>query len=84
MLNGKVMIIIDSSKFTSEILDAKIKKLADESDISGLLSNSDLDNKIKTLSANIELKAQQNKSVKLQTQDLCFFLGKNIFGDNGF
>ena len=57
MLNGKVMIIIDSSKFTSEILDAKIKKLADESDISGLLSNSDLDNKIKTLSANIELKA---------------------------
>ena len=57
MLNGKVMIIIDSSKFTSEILDAKIKKLANESDISGLLSNSDLDNKIKTLSANIELKA---------------------------
>ena len=57
MLNGKVMIIIDSNKFTSEILDAKIKKLANESDISGLLSNSDLDNKIKTLSANIELKA---------------------------
>ena len=57
MLNGKVMIIIDSSKFTSEILDAKIKKLANESDISGLLSNSDLDNKMKTLSANIELKA---------------------------
>ena len=30
-----------------------------------------------------ELKAEQNKIVKLKTYDLTYFLGKNIFSDQG-
>ena len=31
-----------------------------------------------------ELKAEQDKIVKLQTYDLEYFLGKNVFGGHGF
>ena len=31
-----------------------------------------------------ESKAEQDKIVKLQTNDLSFFLGKDFFGDDGF
>ena len=35
------------------------------------------------LAAKPELKAEQNKIVKLKTYDLTYFLGKNIFSDQG-
>ena len=48
------------------MLDAKIKqnKLIDQSDISNLVKNSDLNS---TLATEAELKAEQNKIVKPQT-----------------
>ena len=35
------------------------------------------------MSVKPELKAEQNKIVKLKTYDLTYFLGKNIFSDQG-
>ena len=39
---------------------------------------------LKTSAANAELKAEQDKTVKLQMHDLRYFLDKNFFGDDGF
>ena len=49
----------------------------DESNISNLVKNSDLNKKPKSLT---ELKAEKNKIVKLKTYDLSYFLGKTFFG----
>ena len=38
---------------------------------------------IKTLATKAVLKAEENKIVKLETHDLSYFLGKNVFGDGG-
>ena len=38
---------------------------------------------IKTLATKAVLKAGENKIVKLETHDLSYFLGKNVFGDGG-
>ena len=54
----------DYNKFTSEILDAKIKL------------------KVATLATRAELKAEQDKIVKLQTHDLSYFLGKTCFDND--
>ena len=35
------------------------------------------------LGTKVELKAEQDKIVKLQTHDLSYFLGKIFFGDDG-
>ena len=51
------------------------KKLVNESDTSGFISNSDLDNKIKVLATKAELKAEQDKIAKLQPYDLSLFMG---------
>ena len=59
-------------------------KKINKSDISGIINNSDLNENIKPSTAKAELKAEQDKTVKLQKHDLSFFLGKNLFGDNGF
>ena len=58
--------------------------MANESNISGLVRNSDLNTKFETLATKAELKADQDKIVELQTHDLSCFLDKNIFGDDGF
>ena len=54
----------DHSKFTGEILNAKIneKGLVDKSDISGFIDKSDLNKKIETLKKS-ELKAEQDKFI---------------------
>ena len=73
-------------KFMSDILDAKIKgkELVDKSNISSLVKNSDVNLKLKTSATKAELKAEQDKIVKLQSHLLSYFLGKNFCDDVGF
>ena len=54
--------------------------ILNESDISGLVNNSDLD---KRLAAKAELKAEQNKTVKLKTYDSSLFIGQSYFLNDG-
>ena len=70
---------------TINLLDAKTKEkeLVDKSDISNLIRNSDLNKKLSTLGTKTELKAEQDKIVKLQAFDLSYFHGKSYFEDDG-
>ena len=79
--------ISDNNKFTSELLDAKIKKtLLNKSDISGFIMNSDLDKKkkkIATLATKAELKSEEDKIEKLQTYDSSLLICQSYFGNDG-
>ena len=57
----------DYNKLMRNILDAKIKEkvLIDKSTISGFVNNADLNKKVVTLATKVELKAGQNKTIKL-------------------
>ena len=57
----------DYNKFTTEILDAKLKqkKLVIKSGITSLVKNSDLNTKLAALATKAELKAEQDKIVRL-------------------
>ena len=68
----------------NEISDNKIKekKLVNESYITGFINSSDLDQKITTLKTKAELKAEQDKIVKLQAFDSSYFCGKSYFEDD--
>ena len=66
------------------ICKEKPKKLVSKSDISNLVKSSDLNTKFSILATKAELKAEQDKIVKLETLDLNFFLAKYFFGDDGF
>ena len=68
----------------NEISDNKIKekKLVNESYITGFINSSDLDQKITTLKTKAELKAEQDKIVKLQAFDSSYFCGKSNFEDD--
>ena len=70
-IEGKYFTTFDCNKFTSETLNAKIKQkaLVSKSDVYNLLKNSDLSTKIVTLAAKSELKAEQDKFVKLEEFD---------------
>ena len=48
------------------------------------MKSSGLKAKLKTLATKVELKAEQDKIVKLETHDLSYFLGKNFLGDDSF
>ena len=63
------------------MLDAKKKQkdLVSKSIISGIVKNFDLNIKLATLVTKAELKAEQDKTMKLQTYDLSYFRGKNLF-----
>ena len=69
-------LLLDYNKFTSDIIDAKIKQkeLVDKPHISNLAKNSDLNTKLATLATKAELKEEQNKIVKLQIDHLSYFL----------
>ena len=68
----------------NEISDNKIKekKLVNESYITGFINSSNLDQKITTLKTKAELKAEQDKIVKLQAFDSSYFCGKSHFEDD--
>ena len=74
-IKGKYFTTADYNKFTSNILDTKIKKkkLVNESNVSNLVNDSDLNTKPATLATKAELKAKQDKIVKLQTHELSYF-----------
>ena len=74
-MEGKQFTNSDYNKFTKDILDAKIKQkeLLNKFDISNFVKNSDLNTKLKTI-ATTELKEEPDKIVKLQAQDLNYFL----------
>ena len=67
----KYLTTSDYNKFAKEILDAKIKEegLVDKSDISNLAKNSDLDTKLAARAKKADLKAEQDKTTKLQAFD---------------
>ena len=75
----------DYNKFTSQILDAKIKqkRWVDKSAIAGFINNADLDKKVTTLATKGEIKAEQDKIIKLQAFDSSYFQSKSHFEDDG-
>ena len=73
----------DYNKLTNDIRYAKVteKKLVNESDFSEFINNSYLNEKIKTLATKVQqkveqLKAEQNKIVKLEMYELSYLVGK--------
>ena len=70
----------------SDRLDVKIKQkeLVKKSNISNLVEKFSFKHKTCNISNKTELKAEQEKIVKLQTHNLSYFLGKNVFGDDRF
>ena len=64
--------ITNSDKLTSK----KTKGLVDKSDISNLVKYFVLNTKLAILASKAELKAEQDKIVKLQVFDSSFFRGK--------
>ena len=51
----------------------------DKSAIAWFINNADLDKKVATLATKAELKAEQDKIIKLQTFDSSYFWGKSYF-----
>lgn len=66
-IEGKHFTARDYNTFTNDIIGVQIKHkdLVNKSDIFALIDSSDLDKKIESSAAKAELKAQQNKIVKL-------------------
>ena len=69
------------NKFMNDILKTKNKELVNKSGISAFIYKSNLDKNIKALAMKAEVKAEQDKIVKLQRHDLSCFLDKICFGD---
>ena len=72
------------SKFTNEKPDLKIKQkgLVTKYDIAGFINDADY-KKVATLATKSELKADQDKIIKLQAFDSSYFCDKNHFEDDG-
>ena len=60
----------------------KEKELVNKSDISGVINNSDLDEKIAILVTKAELKTKQDKIGK-NKHDSSFFIGQSYFDNDG-
>ena len=62
-IEKKYLTTFDYNKFTSEIIDAKIKekRLVNKSDFFNLVKQSDLNTKLATLATKAELKAEKIK-----------------------
>ena len=78
----------DYNKLTNNITDAKMrkkweKKLVNESGLNPKIKTLATKKEIKTPATKTKLKAEQDKIAKLETNDLSYYLGKNIFGDDG-
>ena len=76
-IENKYITTPDYNKFTKDIVakNIKNKELVDKSDIAGFINNSDLDKKVATLATKAELKAEQDKIIKLQAFNLSHFRG---------
>ena len=54
----------------------------DKTDISDLVKNFDLNTELATFATKAELKAEQDKMMKLQTYELSYFFDKNVFDND--
>ena len=68
------------NKYTRNILDGKLKEkeLVDESAIIGFINNADWNKEVVTLATKTELKAEEDKIVKLQAFYSSYFAAKVI------
>ena len=85
-IENKYITTADCNKFTKDIVNNKIKieVSVDKTAISGFINNAALDKKkVATLTAKAELKAKQDKIIKLQELDSSYFRGKSHFEDDG-
>ena len=82
-IKGNYFTAADYNKFTSNIIDEKTeqKKLVNESIISNIVKIFKFNKKLEWLATKSELKVEQDKIVKQQTQDSSYFLGKYFFSD---
>ena len=73
------------NEITNKIIDDKVKekKLVNETTISRVMNNSDLNKRIEELATKVDLKAEQNKILKLQAFDSSYFPSKSHFVDDG-
>ena len=80
-IESKYFTTSDYNNFTSQTLDVKIKQkeFVDQSAIAGLINNDNLDKKVATLATKVELKAEKDKTIKLQAFDSSYFRGKSHF-----
>ena len=65
----------ENNEFTNDILDAKIKKIVNKSEISGFINNTDSNKKIETQAIKAELKTEKDKIEKLKMYDSSIFIG---------
>ena len=74
-VENKCITRADYNKFTKDIVanNIKNKELVDKSAIAGFINNADLDKKIAILGTKAELKAEQDKIIKLQAFDATCF-----------
>ena len=82
---NKYITTADYNKFTKDIVTNKIKskELINTSDITGFITNADLDKKkVVTLATKAELKEEQDKIIKLQAFDSSYFRGRSHFEDD--
>ena len=80
-IKNKYFTTSDYNKFTSNIRDAKItwkNKLVNEFGLNEKIKTLATE-EIKTLATKAELKAEQDKIVKLQTYDLSLCIGQSYF-----
>ena len=84
-MENKYFTTSDYNKFTSNKLDAKItqKQLVNEYDLNEKIKTLAIKEEILTLATKAELKAEQDKIVKLQTYDLSLFIGQSYFNNDG-
>ena len=70
-LTKNILVLLIIINLQIKLTDEKIKwnELVKKADVSGFINNSNLDNKIATVAAKKELKAQQDKMFKLQVLD---------------
>ena len=76
----------DYSKFTNDILNAKLKEKKMyyyKSAIAGFINNADLGKKVGILATKSELKVDQDKIIKLPAFDSNNFSSKSHFEDDG-
>ena len=84
-IESKFFTTADYNRFTNQTLNAKVKqkRLVDKCPIAGFINNADLDKKAATLATKADLKAEQDKIIKLQAFDSSYFRGKSHFEDDG-
>ena len=80
ILNINILLLVITINLKSETLNAKIKQkgLVDKSAVAGFINNTDLNKKVVALAKKPELKAVNDKIVKLEIHDLNYFLAKNF------